>query len=143
MMSNNLFAYGSLMIDEVFEIVLGRFRPSMSARLDGFTRFTLIGHDFPAIIPCEGCHVEGTIFLELSEIEFSCLDKFELEAYERRRVSVKANDGLSYAADTYILRERFRELLSNRRWDLQAFKVKHLSSYLATCRDWKKSTSCV
>ena len=122
-----LFAYGTLVFPQVFAAVAGRALAGEPAALDGYLRRGLIGEIFPAIVAgAEHDRVAGVLYVGLEDREWSRLDRFEGDLYERRRVTVAGLD-----AFTYVLAARWRHRLAAEPWDPEAFARDHLDTFLS------------
>ncbi|XP_073116395.1 uncharacterized protein [Elaeis guineensis] len=84
----NVFVYGSLLADEVVQVVLKRVPPSSPAVLHHHRRFSIKGRVYPAILPVENKKVTGKVLLGITDRELDVLDTFEDVEYERRAVEV-------------------------------------------------------
>jgi gamma-glutamylcyclotransferase (GGCT)/AIG2-like uncharacterized protein YtfP len=129
-----LFAYGTLMLPEVMEIVAGRRYALRAAELCGWGRRLLVGAVYPAVVPAPGETTAGVLFEGLDAATLGRLDRFEGEPYERRLLRVSLEHGAEREAFVYVLRPDRYALASNAPWDEAAFRAYHLADYLAGCR---------
>jgi len=129
-----LFAYGTLMLPEVMEVVAGRRFASRPAELRGWRRRRLRGAVYPAVVPAAGEVTAGVLFEELDHATLARLDRFEGEPYERRLLRVVPESGTGCEAFVYVLRPARQALLSDEPWDETEFRVRQLARYLAGCR---------
>jgi gamma-glutamylcyclotransferase (GGCT)/AIG2-like uncharacterized protein YtfP len=120
-MGCNLFAYGTLMVEEIMTLVTGDRFESTPARLMGYGRYLLRGEHYPGIRPMPRHRVDGLLYLDLGENALGRLDLFEGEMYRRRSVTLCLPDAADVCAETYVLRPPYYNRLSNRPWDLQTF----------------------
>ncbi len=83
----SLFVYGTLMLPEVQEAVIGRRVVGRPDRLAGFRRSTirLGGNEYPIIHPAADGMVDGVV-LEVTPAELRRIDAYETSAYRRTRV---------------------------------------------------------
>jgi gamma-glutamylcyclotransferase (GGCT)/AIG2-like uncharacterized protein YtfP len=117
----NLFAYGTLMCVDIMEEVAG-IRPShQSAILRHYSRRSVEGEFYPAVIPHEPGLVEGVVYLGIPGAAWKRLDRFEGELYERRLVTIELRDGGTLPAATYVARPDLCERLEPHEWDYAAF----------------------
>jgi gamma-glutamylcyclotransferase (GGCT)/AIG2-like uncharacterized protein YtfP len=130
---NPLFAYGSLMCDDIMQHVSGMPLAGAQGTLAGYRRFCLKGEDYPAMVPDPGGRVRGVIYLGLTPLAWDRLDRFEGEMYARQTVTVRLDDGRVMDAATYILRPTYRDRLEDTEWDYAAFlkvgKARFLRGY--------------
>ena len=82
----NLFAYGTLMCDDIMEEVSGAAPSGSSALLRGYRRLCVKGEHYPALIPDEGYMVEGIVYQGLLGPAWHRLDSFEGQMFSRQRV---------------------------------------------------------
>ncbi|GJP49115.1 hypothetical protein CLOM_g8372 [Closterium sp. NIES-68] len=87
--STPVFVYGTLMADEVLHALLDRVPASAPARLPNFTRHSIKGRQYPAIIPKADDSVLGKLLFNLSPPEMDLFDAFEDVEYVRHLVSVQ------------------------------------------------------
>jgi gamma-glutamylcyclotransferase (GGCT)/AIG2-like uncharacterized protein YtfP len=125
-----LFAYGTLLVPEVFYGVVGRQIDGQAARLAGHARFRLRGRVYPAIVAHPTQQVLGALYPDLGADELQRLDDYEGDLYERRAVSVLVGR-LLLPAQAYVLAPAEAGELSADEWDLEQFRREHLASYLA------------
>lgn len=128
---HNVFVYGTLQIPEVMLAVTGRVWPSHPARLDGYARHRLRGKSFPGIRPCPNASVDGLLLLGVDMETQRKLDDFEDAFYRRDPVQVTAADGTRQVAQAYVVREEADGLLLPEDWDIETFKLSHMSAFLA------------
>ncbi|MCW8851347.1 MAG: gamma-glutamylcyclotransferase [Gammaproteobacteria bacterium] len=120
----NLFTYGTLMDPDIMAQVSGAKHRSQKAVLQEHVRKTVIGEVYPAIIMREGCSVEGAIYYDVSSVSFERLDKFEGSLYLRAEVPVICDDGVSVAAETYVITASAVHQLSAEDWSYDRFLSK-------------------
>ena len=116
-----LFAYGTLMCDEIMGEVSGVHPQSAPATLPGYRRLRVKDEQYPAVIPdTDGC-VDGIIYRSVPPSVWDRLDRFEGEMYAREMVQVKLGDGSTVPAATYVLRPQFADRLDDEEWDFADF----------------------
>lgn len=98
----NVFTYGSLMFDPVWQRVVRASYSSAGCSLDGFARFAVRGQAYPGIVPKEGSRVRGLLYLGVRPADIAALDRFEGSEYARIPITVTLDGGMQRAADTYI-----------------------------------------
>jgi Gamma-glutamyl cyclotransferase, AIG2-like len=136
------------MSPQVVEQLLGRIPKTAGSgcRLWGYSRHPVRDHVFPAIIPASSkSHVDGMVWLELTDTEMKIFDYFEDVEYKRIPVNVEPlgdenpKDASSIAADAYIWSNPTSELELEKEWSFENFCTKHLDWYLAnTVRNCKE-----
>jgi gamma-glutamylcyclotransferase (GGCT)/AIG2-like uncharacterized protein YtfP len=119
---STLFAYGTLMCEDIFYAVTGTRRSRMGATLHDYSRHPVAGEVYPGIMRQGGAVVEGIVYLDLPGEAWRLLDRFEGEMYERRTLQVTCGDGMNRTAGTYTVRPGFISLLAHdRQWDFRTF----------------------
>ncbi|MCB0358703.1 MAG: gamma-glutamylcyclotransferase [Bdellovibrionales bacterium] len=133
-----LFAYGTLMLPEVFREVTGEDLPGESARAVGYHRSLLSGKIYPGMLADPHSVTEGVLYHGVSADSMAWLERFEDKLYERSWITVQDSAGRSCAAFAYIVPEHAAQVLSAEPWDTAAFRVQHLASYLERCRKFRR-----
>jgi gamma-glutamylcyclotransferase (GGCT)/AIG2-like uncharacterized protein YtfP len=118
----NIFTYGSLMFERVWQrVVRGRYGHHRAV-LKGWRRLSIRGREYPGAIPGAGW-IEGVLWLRVSASDVGRLDRFEGVEYSRTACTVEGT-GPSGAIKAYIY--RFRDAhchrLMERPWDAAAFE---------------------
>ncbi|MCU0917126.1 MAG: gamma-glutamylcyclotransferase [Planctomycetes bacterium] len=130
-----LFTYGSLMFGEVWsQLVRGDYvkRP---ARLQGFTRRSVHADVYPVIFKSHSSDwVDGFVYFGVSDEDLSRLDAFEGDAYDRQTHTVVVEDFEKHAAEAYVLKDCYKYLVNNSRWDPQWFAREALPFFIHNCR---------
>lgn len=117
----NLFAYGTLMCEDIMTQVSGVRLTHVPGFLKGYGRRSVSGEQYPALVPDENGRVEGVLYLNVPGPAWDRLDRFEGEMYARQRVVVEQNDGVVWPAETYVVRPEFRGHLDSSDWDFALF----------------------
>ena len=117
----NLFAYGTLMCEDIMEEVSGCCLSGMAGILRSYSRRSVKGEHYPALIPDnQGC-VEGIVYRSLFSSAWDRLDRFEGRMYVRQPVQVKLRDGAILPAAAYVVRQEFLDCLEESKWDFEDF----------------------
>jgi gamma-glutamylcyclotransferase (GGCT)/AIG2-like uncharacterized protein YtfP len=124
-----LFVYGTLMVPDVLNALLGRLPLHCEALLEGYRRYTIQGECYPAIVNNPGANVRGLLLSGLTKSDVETLDDYEGDAYVRAQVIV-AVDGKPTQANCYVWRSQSDVRLGNEAWDLETFRTRHLADYL-------------
>ena len=127
-----LFAYGTLMCEDIMQEVAGVLPPHEKAILQKHRRLAVKGEEYPGVQPAEGFLVEGVLYYDLSGTSWDRLDRFEGEMYGRSRVAVYLDDSSRRDAYVYIVKPEFRDRLSNRDWSFAGFVEKKKSVFVST-----------
>ncbi|MDY6990752.1 MAG: gamma-glutamylcyclotransferase family protein [Thermodesulfobacteriota bacterium] len=117
----NLFAYGTLMCDDIMEEVSGFHLAYVVGILKGYSRWCVKGEHYPALVPDEEGRVEGVVYQNLSNGAWDRLDRFEGEMYTRESVEVELADGTTVPAAAYVVRAEFLNHLDQADWDFEDF----------------------
>ncbi|KAK9280579.1 hypothetical protein L1049_014273 [Liquidambar formosana] len=127
---HNVFVYGSLLADEVVQILLKRVPPSSPANLHGFHRFSIKGRVYPAILPVESKKVTGKVLLGITAPELDILDTFEDVEYERSTVEVSLMESCEkLQAQTYVWGDKNDPTLYGD-WDFEEWKGIHMNDFM-------------
>jgi gamma-glutamylcyclotransferase (GGCT)/AIG2-like uncharacterized protein YtfP len=135
--SRPLFLYGTLRalpllawvvtgnsekVDEVTPLIRS------PAILKGYTRLSLVGKDYPALVKRPDSEVDGLLFVPKARSQRVKLDHFEGETYRVTPVQVDLRSTL-VDADAYVWIGD-EQALSNTPWDLQLFIKERLEDWL-------------
>jgi gamma-glutamylcyclotransferase (GGCT)/AIG2-like uncharacterized protein YtfP len=126
----NVFVYGSLMFDDVWERVVKRHYEKQAAVLRGYRRLPVKGESYPGLVKSFSGYVQGLVYFDVTAQGIRRLDKFEGSYYRRRQVRVKTADGRVHNASVYVFNRRYRRLLGSTSWDPQHFEMLYLSRFI-------------
>lgn len=127
----NLFAYGTLLVPEIWRAVTGRDCESVGAVLSGHEIRRIQGGDFPGIVRAAGSsRVIGRVFLGLDVETVARLDRYEDTFYERIAVTPRSTSGQSLAAQAYVVPATHADVLSNETWSLDWFRAHAEADYV-------------
>lgn len=128
----NLFAYGTLLVPEIWLAVTGRPCRSKEAILPGHDIRRVRNGDFPGIRHIQGSEgVPGRVFFDLDAETLQRLDAYEDDFYERLEVSTRDSDGQTHPAQAYVVPDRHKDVLTDETWTLAWFREHALHDYLA------------
>lgn len=117
----DLFAYGTLMCEDIMIEVSGYRLSHAVGTLKGYIRRSVKGEHYPAIMPDREAVVEGVVYRNVPNAGWDRLDKFEGEMYKRQSVKIELNDGKLIQAETYVIHPRFMNRLDQTDWDFDDF----------------------
>jgi gamma-glutamylcyclotransferase (GGCT)/AIG2-like uncharacterized protein YtfP len=117
----HLFAYGTLMCDDIMREVAGCSPVPLPGTLRGYRRCSVRDALYPALVPDEEGCVEGVVYRNVPPSAWDRLDRFEGEMYERRVVQIELMEGTALPAATYVVRPEFLDLLDPSDWDFAQF----------------------
>ncbi len=89
--------------------------------LRGYSRRSVKGEHYPALLPDADGRVEGVLYRDVPDSAWRRLDRFEGDMYARQVVQIELNDGASLPAATYVVRPEFLDQLEQSEWDLAEF----------------------
>lgn len=139
-MEHAVFSYGTLLVEEVLEAILGRVPDRIEAELVGYKRLPIQGKCYPAVIRARDTDVvKGKLLVGLSAAELQLLDKFEDPAYDRRRARVQLENGEMVAARVWARADDDGDDLEHdMEWDIDSFMTRHGDWYILRCADWAR-----
>lgn len=117
----HLFAYGTLMCNDIMAEVSGLHLPFASATLRGYRRLSVKGEHYPALLPDMKGSVSGVVYRDIPQSVWTRLDRFEGEMYSRESVQIELVDGTTVAAETYVINGDFIGCLEEVEWDFAEF----------------------
>jgi len=125
----NIFVYGSLMFEPVWNrVVTGKYS-KIRGQLFGYARFGIKGEHYPALIEQSGT-VDGVIWMDVSAADIKKLDSFEGEYYRRSQVFVADSHDRCLDCDTYVIADNYRDLLEDQPWDAEHFRENYLQRFI-------------
>ena len=127
----NVFVYGSLMFDDVWNRIVQRHYEKHTAVLSGYKRLCVKGENYPGLVKSFNNSVEGVIYLDVTAQDIKRLDRFEGEYYKKIPVTVSSESGHALDADVYLFNKSYKNLLSNTPWDPVRFQVHHLRQFIS------------
>lgn len=124
------------MFDQVWSnVVSGRYE-KVSARLYGYKRRKIRGEIYPTVLPgTNRDHVDGIIYLDVSESDMKNLDAFEGECYQKEMAECGLTDGGIISAWVYVFKEQYRDLVVDEPWDPVQFLENGIHAFLASLDD--------
>lgn len=120
-MTAHLFAYGTLMCEDILFAVSGRRLTGARCLLRDYERGKIQGEVYPGIVARPGKVVEGVLYTDVPEAAWERLDAFEGEMYQRSAIQVELEDGALREAQAYLIRPEFDYRLSAKPWSLEEF----------------------
>lgn len=117
----NIFVYGTLTYDEVWNSIVQSKREKTGAQLKGYKRLKVKKEEYPGIVKGEGT-VRGFVRFDVDETNVARLDDFEADEYERVEEYVQDKNGQDIKVDVYRIREEYKYILEDHDWDLSNFE---------------------
>ncbi|KAI4337447.1 hypothetical protein L6164_015862 [Bauhinia variegata] len=127
---HNVFVYGSLLADEVVQVLLKRVPPSSPAMLPDHCRFRIKGRVYPAILPVENNKVTGRVLLGISGPELDILDEFEDVEYTRNDVEVFLTDSSQKLQAHAYVWSNLKDPNLYGDWDFEEWKQAHMNDFV-------------
>lgn len=115
--SGRLFAYGTLQDSRLLARLAGRPLAGRAAVLRDYVRYTVAGEEYPGILPQEWAETDGMVFEGLRAEDWTRLDHYESDLYDRLPVTVHFPDGSACVAYAYVIPPENRSALSELPWD--------------------------
>jgi gamma-glutamylcyclotransferase (GGCT)/AIG2-like uncharacterized protein YtfP len=117
----HLFAYGTLMCEDIMQEVAGCRTAAIRGTLRGYSRRRVRGEDYPGLRPHDAGCVEGEVYCDVPESAWKRLDLFEGTMYARRPVAIELEHGGRLAAEAYVVRDEYADRLEEAEWDFSEF----------------------
>ena len=127
----NIFVYGSLMFDDVWNRVVQHRYEKQPAVLQRYKRLSVKGKTYPGLVKSFNSKVEGVVYFDITAQDIRRLDKFEGKYYRKMPVKVLCANGYKVSARAYVFNRRYRRLLGTSKWDPAQFQVHHLHKFIA------------
>ncbi|MBF0289596.1 MAG: gamma-glutamylcyclotransferase [SAR324 cluster bacterium] len=93
----------------------------VSGILKNYSRRSVRGEYYPALLSHTGSSVEGVVYTNVTKEAWIRLDRFEGEMYTRQLVQIELNDGIALPAFTYIVHKNYLDRLDLTEWDFKNF----------------------
>ena len=125
----NLFVYGSLMYDEVWnQIVLG-CHEKIKAEIVGYKRLKIKNANYPGLVKGTGT-VQGFVWLNVSQSNIKKLDLFEGEYYKRVEDIATDINNKKIIVNFYLIQDLYLSILEDIEWDENEFQKNGLDNFL-------------
>ncbi len=137
--TEDVFAYGTLMLPEIVRALLGRLPEGEAARLAGYIRHPIRGEAYPGVIAQPDAAVDGVLWHGLHSGEMALLDAWEGPYYERRRIAVRpcsAIDGPTLAAWAWVVLDHQAAVLEAGDWSATAFREHKAALWIESCGEF-------
>lgn len=127
----NIFVYGSLMFDDLWQRIVKRRYQKQNAVLPGYKRLSVKGEAYPGLVKSFNSSVEGLVYFNVTAQDIKRLDRFEGRQYKKVPVTVIGETGQLHKARAYLFVRHKRNLLGHKPWDPARFQAHHLHNYIA------------
>ena len=125
----NIFVYGSLMFEPVWNRVVTGSYTKIEGQLFGYARLGIKDEHYPGLIETPGT-VDGVIWLDVNDTDIEKLDRFEGVYYRRNQVFVADSHDRCLDCETYVIANDYTYLLEDHPWDADQFREQHLQSFI-------------
>jgi gamma-glutamylcyclotransferase (GGCT)/AIG2-like uncharacterized protein YtfP len=127
----NLFVYGSLMFDVVWQRVARTSNPGLPATAHGWSVRSLQGVSYPGLVPApHDSLAQGLLRTNVSPIALARLDAFEGHDYLRQLITITMPDGANASAWAWIVSPAAMHLVLPDPWDADTFARDSLTDFL-------------
>ncbi|MCG6938464.1 MAG: gamma-glutamylcyclotransferase [Gammaproteobacteria bacterium] len=130
----NIFVYGTLLFEDVWNRVVRHRYEKLPAILPGYKRLSIKGKNYPGLVKSFNSSVEGVVYFDVTAQDIKRLDKFEGRYYRKIPVRVLCKDGHKVNARAYVFNRRNRRLLGTSPWCPLNFQARYLSRFIARYR---------
>ena len=128
---SHLFAYGTLLIPEIWTKVTGRIDRGDPAVVKGFCVRRVLDDLYPVLIRNAGESANGVVYRDIDRQMWRTLERYETDFYVRRSVIALLNDSTgAQECEAFVLPEAHRRFASNEPWDVETFEREDLDEYL-------------
>ena len=125
----NIFVYGSLMYDEVWNKIVQGFHQKIEAEIVGYQRLKVKNADYPGLVKGEGI-VQGLVWLNVSQDNIEKLDLFEGQFYQRVEGIATDMNNNQIVVDFYLIKDSYLSILEDFEWDQEEFQLNGLENFL-------------
>ncbi len=135
-----VFTYGTLMFPEIWQAVVGREFSCLRGHAAGFRIFCVRDAVYPGILAAAPTDtVEGVVYQDVDPDTVARLDRFEDDFYRRRTIAVACADGRWLEAETYVVSDEFRDMLTAEPWTGDDFVARgDLDRFLASFSGFRR-----
>ena len=127
----NLFVYGSLMFDVVWQRIARTSNPTLPATAQGWSVRSLRDVSYPGLIPApHDSLASGLLRSNVSPIALARLDAFEGPDYLRQLIAITMPDGATSSAWAWIVSPAARHLVLPDPWDPDRFARDSLTDFI-------------
>ena len=133
----NWFFFGSLMDQEVLEIVVGRTvleEEMIAADLHGYRRISVANESYPALAHTPNQTVEGVMIQSLDAPEALRVMYFEGEEYKPEEVQLQLKNQRPIKAFCFLPSPDLETI--DLEWDFEQWRKDHLNDFLHLSEEW-------
>ena len=125
----NIFVYGSLMYDEVWNRIVQEFHQKIKAKIVGYKRLKVKNADYPGLAKDKGV-VPGFVWLNVSQSNIERLDLFEGKFYKRVEGIATDMNNNKIIVNFYLIQDSYLSILEDIEWDEEEFQEHGLEKFL-------------
>jgi len=130
----HLFTYGTLMVPEIWESVVGARFEMRPGSVLGYAVYRVIAGVYPVMVAADATlRVDGVVYLDLDDRTVQLLDEYESDLYDRILVDAIASDA-TLTCHAYVLPKARWNYSSGETWDVEWFRREALDEYLRRLR---------
>ncbi len=136
----NWFFFGSMMDQEVLEIVVGRTvleEEMITTILPGYRRVGVANESYPALVHTSNQSIEGVLIEDLDASESLRIIYFEGEEYKPEEVQLQLKNHKPESAYCFLASADLE--LVDREWDFESWRTQHLQDFLHLSEEWMAS----
>jgi len=128
----NIFTYGTLMFSPVWDTVVKANYRASSAVLRGYKRRKIINDNYPVAFEADAeDFINGIVYYDVEPADINRLDEFEGSYYRRTLINAELSEHRPIEADVYIIKPRYRHLISSQEWNPDDFQERCLSEFMS------------
>ena len=137
---DHVFTYGSLMYEQIWNLVVAGVYEKSTATISGYTRRAVRGEDYPALLGQAGAAAtDGILYFNVSAADLCRLDEFEGRYYRRKQEPVVVENGSTFTAEVYVFKDRYRHLVSETEWDPAQFETAGIDRFIENYTGFQRS----
>ena len=125
----NIFVYGSLMYDEVWQRIVQGFHPKIKAEIVGYKRLKVKNAEYPGLVKAEGI-VQGLVWLNVSQSDIEKLDLFEGDFYKRVEGIATDINNNKIIVNFYLIQNSYLSILEDVEWNKEEWEQHGLEKFL-------------
>ncbi len=136
----HVFTYGSLMYEQIWNLVVEGVYQKSTATISGYIRRTVMGEDYPALLSQTGAAAtDGILYFNVTGADLCRLDEFEGRYYARKLEPVVVENGSTFSAEVYVFKDRYLHLVSPNEWDPAHFEAVGMSRFIQNYTGFQRS----
>ena len=127
-MEKNVFVYGTLMWDEIWNRIVHGTYQKIPAQLRGYKRLKIKEQNYPGLVEGDGV-VWGCVWRNVDKDDLARLDAFEEKYYKRVTEEIHDAKGQTMKAEVYVIQEAYASVLEDGEWDPGYFEAHGLKMF--------------